>query len=1013
MNRHFFIGLLLLSGMFFSITANAQQTAVYDNPEAAYNTAHMLFEQQQYGAAEKAFQKVTKTAVTGDELLRVNARYYAAVCAMELEHDDAEYQLTEFIRENAENTLAKRAYFQLGKIQFSNGKYKKALESFREVELPDLDREERTEYFYKKGYSQYKTKDPDRAKTSLSKVLNTKSKYAPYAIYYYAVISYEEGDNKDALENFEKIKDNRTFRKSVRTYLAHLYHRAGDYEKMMEVAVPAYSEASSKDKPGLALLIGDAYYRAENYEEALPYFEFYERTSRRSMGREEAYQLGYTFFMTENYRAAIQNFQEAIGEEDQLTQNAYYHLGYCYLKTGQKKFASNAFSAAQKMDFDPGIAEDALFNYAKLSMEVASDPYNTAITALEDYIEQYPESARTEEAYEYLANLYLSTRNFKDALSSVERIKARSGALQEAYQKICFYRGIELFNAGDYEAAIDLFKKASLEDHDQFIAAESNLWIGEAFYRQNNAWAAIKYYKEFLDRPGAEKVEGYSNAYYNLGYTYFNKKEYGTAITWFGKFVNYRGRKDAKLEGNALLRLGDCYFIRKDYNQAISYYNKAIRSGNGKSDYALYQKAITQGASGLFNDKTRTLKELINGQGKSTYTDDAKYELAVTYMLLSKNNDALSWFNRLVTDHPNSRFAVKSMLKSGLIYYNENQNAKALSVLKKVVEKYPNTAESREALNSIRNIYMDQNKVSEYYAYAEGLSFADVTVSEQDSITYIAAENVYMDNDCLEAVQAFGAYLERFPYGSFSVNASFYKAECELKNGNREEALKDLEHVIAQPTSEFSGNSLLQAARLSMMMEAWEKALKYYSRMSGFSELKEYEMEALEGITDCNFELRNWADAITSAMLMLGNDKVDDARINKAHFIMAQSYYAMDNLENARVEYNISEKLDDYLIGAESKYMVAYIDFVMGKYTESENGIFELSESYASYDYWVAKGFLLLSDVYLATDNEFQARETLKSIVENYRGPELGEIAARKLKGLEEQQTPVNTGDTL
>ena len=69
------------------------------------------------------------------------------------------------------------------------------------------------------------------------------------------------------------------------------------------------------------------------------------------MGRNEAYELGYTFFMDENYKAAIQNFQQAIGEEDALSQNAYYHLGYCYLQTGQKRYASNAFSSAMKMDF--------------------------------------------------------------------------------------------------------------------------------------------------------------------------------------------------------------------------------------------------------------------------------------------------------------------------------------------------------------------------------------------------------------------------------------------------------------------------------------------------------------------------------------------------------------------------------------------------------------------------------------------------------------------------------------
>ena len=101
-------------------------------------------------------------------------------------------------------------------------------------------------------------------------MLNTESKYAPYANYYYAVISFEEGDFDDAATYFEKVKDNRSFQKSVRNYLAHIYHRNGEYDKMMELALPAYNEASGKDKPGLALMIGDAYYQAEKYDEALP-----------------------------------------------------------------------------------------------------------------------------------------------------------------------------------------------------------------------------------------------------------------------------------------------------------------------------------------------------------------------------------------------------------------------------------------------------------------------------------------------------------------------------------------------------------------------------------------------------------------------------------------------------------------------------------------------------------------------------------------------------------------------
>lgn len=1000
MNSRYLYGLALIFSCILSQTAQAQQTAAYEEPLATYNKAVSLFEQEQYGAAGNAFREVI-LAGDGAGLEKANSEYYAAVCALELKHGDGAFLMTEFIRAHPENTLVKRAYFQLGKYQFGTKKYARALDSFEEVEVPDLSRDERVEFYYKKGISQYKTNKISKARTSLSKVINTQSEYAGLANYYYAVIAYEEGDDALAAEYFERVKDIRSLRKSVRSYLAIIYHRQGSYDKMMELAVPAYEEASGKDKPALALIIGDAWYQEGNYKEALPYFEFYERNARRSMSREDAYAIAYTYYMDGNYKAAIQNFQRATGQDDELSQNAYYHLGDCYLRSGQKKFASKAFSSAYQIGIDRAITEDALFNYAKLTMEIANDPYNTAIKALEDYIEEYPDSERVDEAYSFLATLYLNTNNYKQALSSVERIRAKNQALREAYQKICFYRAIELFNENKPDEAISLFKTASVEDDDKALAAESLLWIGEAFYRQKNTWAAIKYYKDFINNSYAKKLDVYSTAYYNLGYVYFNKGDYPEAIKWLGKFVDYRGTRDERLMPDALARVGDCYFIRKDYDRAIRYYNQAAASRDGKTDYALYQKAVTQGASGLFNDKAATLKKLINDQPRSSYADDAKYELAVTYMLLNKNREALNWFSRLVKDHAGSRFAVKSLLKSGLIHYNNNNNNEALKVLKQVVKGYPGTPESREALNSIRNIYIDQNRVDEYYAYAENLSFAEISVSEQDSITYIAAENLYMESKCPEAITAFASYLKRFPYGAFASNASYYKAECELKANNKEAALADLDFVISQAASGFTENSLLKAARLSFEMQKWEQALSYYTQLSEYAEYKENQLEALEGMTDCNYFLEKWAGAITSASMMLSNQKVDDERINKAHYIIAKSYMAMDNLENARLEFSITEQLTGNEQAAESKYMIAYIDFITERLTEAENGIFELSDNYGSHDYWVAKGFLLLADIYLAKGNTFQAKETLKSIIDNYRGPELGEIATQKLNELE------------
>ena len=70
------------------------------------------------------------------------------------------------------------------------------------------------------------------------------------------------------------------------------------------------------------------------------------------------------------------------------------------------------------------------------------------------------------------------------------------------------------------------------------------------------------------------------------------------------------------------------------------------------------------------------------------------------------------------------------------------------------------------------------------------------------------------------------------------------------------------------------------------------------------------------------------------------------------------------------------------------------------KYDDCEKSVFALAENFASYDYWVAKGFLLLSDVYVKKGNIFQAKQTLQSIIDNSEGQDLVMIAREKLSAI-------------
>jgi Flp pilus assembly protein TadD len=47
--------------------------------------------------------------------------------------------------------------------------------------------------------------------------------------------------------------------------------------------------------------------------------------------------------------------------------------------------------------------------------------------------------------------------------------------------------------------------------------------------------------------------------------------------------------------------------------------------------------------------------------------------------------------------------------------------------------------------------------------------------------------------------------------------------------------------------------------------------------------------------------------------------------------------------------------------------------------------VFDLAKEMPNYDYWIAKTYILLADNYRALKDNFQAKATLQSIIDNYK----------------------------
>ena len=52
--------------------------------------------------------------------------------------------------------------------------------------------------------------------------------------------------------------------------------------------------------------------------------------------------------------------------------------------------------------------------------------------------------------------------------------------------------------------------------------------------------------------------------------------------------------------------------------------------------------------------------------------------------------------------------------------------------------------------------------------------------------------------------------------------------------------------------------------------------------------------------------------------------------------------------------------------------------------------IYRLNDDFSAYEYWVVKGFILLSDIYVKEKDYFQAKATIQSIMDNYSNEEDG-----------------------
>ena len=988
--------LLIISTFLLSLPAYSQYSYHYDNENKEYFKARDLFDKDQFALAYpilNQLQNQVSEEKIASENYKIDIDYFFIVTALQLNKQFAVQKAIAFTEDIRNQERITSMNYYLGHYFFVNNEHEKAIKYFEKSAYNNLGNEQIASLKFELAYSYFYLKNYEMAKPLFDEIhqLPTNKYYLP-SNYYFGFISYREKDYSTALLSFKIVESLPDYNGIVPYYIAEIYYFQNQPKEALFNALKALENPNIFYKNDLELLAGQLYFEQQQYQKAIPYFETY-ITSSEKVSKEILYETSYSYYRTKAYTKAIEGFKQLSNENDSLGQNSMYLLGDLYLKSNNKSSARNAFQFSANNSSNKKQQEISIYNYAKLSYELKYK--DVALSEIKLFLSNYPSSEYQNDAKEILVNLLAGSDNFSEALSTYQSIKSPSPELQKVFPKILFGKASELLNEQKIIEAKEILQNITKDVNGGNIIPVANFWLGEIAYREQKFDDAINYIHKYLLNPQAQGEANLQSANYILGYCFLKKQLYKQSLESFRQVTNSLKYSSNNIEQDSYLRTGDNFFMLKDYIAAKAIYDKVISLGLSESDYALYQNSLIAGIHNP-DEKVRELNTLEAKFPTSEYINDADFEIANTYMAEEKFKDAIVYLNKVIA-HSSNEVKPKAYLKLGLAWYNLNDNNTALLNYQKLLTEYPNSLESDLALENIKSIYIERNKPEDYIAILKKAGKA-ITTTEADSISFNAASTLYNNGDCNNSISAFTNYIEHYPNGAFVTNANYFRSLCYFKNKDWKNALTGFEIVANSINNKYVETATLQTAKLYYLeMQQYEKAKSYFNKLSQIASTPDNQLEALRGLVRSYYQTKDYSEAsrVAKELLSKKNISTDDRSI--ANLVLGKSLETSQEYENAIIAFKLVSNINKGIWGAEARYEIAYCYYSIDNLASSEKSALDVIKENGSSDFWTAKAYILLGDIYSRQKDYFNAKAAYQSVAVNATITELKTEAQQKL----------------
>ena len=965
--------------------ASGQRSYQFSSNDRLFTEGQEMFNVRNYSGCIDKLEAYKKQAKDADLIQEADFMIVYAANEQGLKHADE--LLKDFTATYPDSYHKNEVYFLIGSRHFSKGEYEKALHWFDEADIDLLTVNQQEAYTYRKAVALLKTEEIDKARGYFARIEQIGDKYKEASKYYVAYIDYTQGKYNKALIKFKELKGSSEFEKQSSYYIAQISFIQNKYENTIkegEALIAAYPDDPNNVE--MHRIVGDAYYHQGNAAKTIKHLSQYVEDAKNPL-RSDLYYLGVCYYESKEYAKAVESFSRSVGQDDALTQNAYLYLGQSYLKLNDKKNARMAFEGAATASYDKQVQEVAMYNYALLIHETAFTGFGESVTIFEDFLNDFPNSKYADKVNDYLVEVYLTTKNYEAALKSINKIKQPSTKIMEAKQGILFQLGTQAFANSQTDKAIELFTDAiSLGSYNMESRNDAYFWRGECKYKLGQYDNAIADYRTYLNNTHQRETDMYALAHYNLGYCYFKQKDYDAALSRFRQYTEIESNRSSASYADSYNRIGDCLYQQRQFSEAENNYAHAAQISPSAGDYSVFQKGFLLGLQKDYRGKINEMDKLLSNYPESQYADDALYEKGRSYVLLENSHSAAQAFEKLIRDYPESSLARKAGIQLGLLYFNEGQFDNAAKAYKHVITHYQGSEEARVALQDLKSVYIELNDVAAYADYVNSLGGnIHIDINEQDSLTYIAAEKLFMRGDNNGAQRSLNNYLERYPDGAFSTNANYYLGCISFSKEDYEAALKHFGFVIEKRDMKYMEESVARTAEIQYLNKDFNQAIESFKRLRGVAENPENRQAAQLGIMRCALELKQQDEALKAANALLKDAKLSPEIAIEARYVRAKAYLDQKQPGKAIADLQIVSKDTRTVQGAESKYLLAQLYYNQKEDKKAEAVLDDFAKNGTPHQYWLARGFILYADIYIRQGDMVQARAYLNNLQNNYK----------------------------